>query len=105
VAVRRRRPRPLTVVREFVQLGGPAFVVAFALGLFIRLRFLVVVGVLTYGCLVGWALLDDPEPLEPAEDFRVPVFTLWLVVWLVGLGLAGLIRGTGWLFGIGADDR
>ncbi len=30
---------------------------------------------------------------------------IWLVAWFVGLGLAGLIRGTGWLFGIGAREE
>ena len=89
----------------FVQVGGPAFVVAFVLGLFIRRRFLAVLGVAMLAVVLLWLAFEEVDPLAHEGDLRRLVALLWFVGWLLGLAFAGLTRGVGWLYGVGTDDE
>jgi hypothetical protein len=81
-----------------------ALATAFPFSLFLRRRLLLLgVAVLATSALV-WTALDLRPPLH--EDGLQPlILFLWLGGTVLGFALGRLIRGTGWLVGIGVDDR
>jgi hypothetical protein len=85
-------------VNEFIALGGPGLVIAFALGLVMRPRLVAGIGCAAFVVAEIWALTTDRTPEFPLWLIVV----IWLLAWFAGLGAAGLVRGSGWLFGFGA---